>query len=52
MNRERDHLRPGYFSVPNASHTLRDVKGLKVNIWEFTANPPTKHWGIPAPKKT
>lgn len=32
--------------------TFRDVKGLKVNMWQFTANPPTKHGGIPAPKKT
>lgn len=32
--------------------TFKDVKGLKVSTCQFTANPPTKHGGIPAPKKT
>lgn len=49
--RTNNHLRPDYHPVPRNVPTFRDGKGLKVSICQFTANPPTKHGGIPAPKK-
>lgn len=35
----------------NILPAFRAVKGSVGNIRQFTANPPTKLWGIPAPKK-